>query len=121
MDALSWLFGILSGVIGALGMGGGGVLIIFLSTILGVEQLKAQGINLLFFLPCAAVAIIIHAVKGRICWRVALPYMAGGVAGVLLGTYLAGFIGSEILQKIFAALLIVLGLYELFKKRKSEG
>lgn len=121
MDALSWLFGILSGVIGALGMGGGGVLIIFLSTILGVEQLKAQGINLLFFLPCAAVAIIIHAIRRRIRWRVALPYMAGGVGGVLLGSYLAGFIGSDILGKLFAALLIVLGLHELFKKRKSES
>ena len=50
MDALSWLFGALSGVIGALGMGGGGVLIIFLSAFAGLDQLKAQGINLLFFL-----------------------------------------------------------------------
>ena len=119
MDALSWLFGALSGVIGALGMGGGGVLIIFLSAFAGLDQLKAQGINLLFFLPCAAVAVIIHSVEGRIHWKTALPYMAGGLVGVIMGTQLAAFIGNGLLRKGFAVLLILFGLYELFKRQKK--
>ena len=42
--------GLLSGIIGAMGLGGGAVLLIYLSLIKGTDQLKAQGINLLFFI-----------------------------------------------------------------------
>ena len=45
------LAGTLSGVIGAMGLGGGGVLIIYLTLFLGMEQGIAQGVNLIFFIP----------------------------------------------------------------------
>ena len=67
---IQWIAGILSGTAGALGIGGGGVLILYLVLLADVEQVRAQGINLLFFLPCGIIAIIIHAVKKRIkCFR----------------------------------------------------
>ena len=40
--------GLLSGIIGAMGLGGGAVLIIYLSVFTDMPQLKSQGINLLF-------------------------------------------------------------------------
>ena len=43
--------GLLSGIIGAMGLGGGAVLIIYLSVFTDMPQLKSQGINLLFFYP----------------------------------------------------------------------
>ena len=55
--------GFLSGVFGAMGLGGGGVLIIYLTGIVNTEQALAQGINLLFFIPCAIVAVFMHAKK----------------------------------------------------------
>ena len=61
-----WIAGILSGIIGAMGIGGGGILIIYLTLFADMEQMAAQGINLLFFIPCAVVALIIHIRKGRI-------------------------------------------------------
>ena len=45
------LAGLFSGVIGAMGLGGGAVLIIFLNIFTDYSQLEAGGINLLFFVP----------------------------------------------------------------------
>ena len=43
-------------VLGSLGMGGGGVLLIYLTVFQNMAQLDAQGMNLLFFLPIAALS-----------------------------------------------------------------
>jgi len=72
-------------VISALGMGGGGILLIYLTAYLGMSQLEAQGINLVFFLPVAAVALVIHAKHKLIRWKVVLPFVALGLPAVWLG------------------------------------
>ena len=51
MNIGALLAGLFSGIIGGMGLGGGAVLIIYLSVFKDVEQLKAQGINLLFIHP----------------------------------------------------------------------
>ena len=117
---IQWIAGILSGTAGALGIGGGGVLILYLVLLADVEQVRAQGINLLFFLPCGIIAIIIHAIKKRIKWKLVLPCVAGGLAGVFAGMWLLDHITAGWLGKIFAAGLILLGLKELFKKEKQK-
>lgn len=118
---IQWIAGILSGTAGALGIGGGGVLILYLVLLADVEQVRAQGINLLFFLPCGIIAIIIHAIKKRIKWKLVLPCVAGGLAGVFAGMWLLDHITAGWLGKIFAAGLILLGLKELFKKEKQKS
>ena len=60
--------GLLSGIIGAMGLGGGAVLIIYLSVFTDMPQLKSQGINLLFFIPIAAAAIAVYGFKKQIKW-----------------------------------------------------
>ncbi len=115
-----WLAGIFSGVAGALGIGGGGVLILYLVLLGDVAQVKAQGINLLFFLPCGLIAVIIHAVKKRIKWKTVLPCIIGGLAGVFAGMWMLEQIDANWLSKIFAAGLIFLGLKELFKKNDKD-
>lgn len=118
-----WIAGILSGIIGAMGIGGGGILIIYLTLFADMEQMTAQGINLLFFIPCAVVALIIHIRKKRIVWKTVLPMIVGGLIGVAIGSYFAGIIGSGILGKIFAVFLVALGIKELvggFRKKENE-
>ena len=63
MNMGALLAGLLSGIIGGMGLGGGVVLIIYLTVFLDTPQLKAQGINLLFFIPIAITAVIIYAIK----------------------------------------------------------
>lgn len=52
--------GIAAGIVGGLGMGGGTVLILFLSLFLGIEQHIAQATNIIFFIPTAITAIIVN-------------------------------------------------------------
>ena len=49
MNWTALLAGLFSGIIGAMGLGGGAVLIIYLSVFTDMPQLEAQGINLIFF------------------------------------------------------------------------
>ena len=50
MNISALLAGLFSGILGSMGLGGGGILIIYLSLFTATEQLKAQGINLIFFI-----------------------------------------------------------------------
>lgn len=112
--------GLLSGIIGAMGMGGGGVLLIYLTAFAGIEQMQAQGINLLFFLPCGLLAVIIYTVKKQINWKTVLKMWLGGVVGAGLGFLCAEAIDTAWLSKIFAVFLIVFGLSQLFLKQNND-
>ncbi|MDR3344819.1 MAG: TSUP family transporter [Oscillospiraceae bacterium] len=109
-----------SGVAASLGLGGGGILLLYLVLALNMEQLTAQGINLIFFLPCAVIAIIFYTKKHLIDWKAALPIMAGGLLGVGLGVWLAGAVSAEWLSRIFGGFLLLLGLREFFSKNKEQ-
>ena len=112
--------GALSGIIGSMGLGGGTVLLIYLAAFLGVEQLKAQGINLIFFIPIGLLAVIIYCFKKQIKWKVVAFFAISGLIGAALGTFLAGFIGAEWTRIAFGILLIVLGVKSVFTKKEKR-
>jgi uncharacterized membrane protein YfcA len=112
--------GFFAGLLGSLGLGGGGVLVMFLTVFLGTSQLKAQGINLLFFIPIAAFALFWHIKHRLVSWKLALPAICFGLPGAFLGAVTAEFIGSNIAGNIFGVFLLVLGAYELFGIRKKR-
>ena len=117
---ISALAGILSGLIGAMGMGGGGVLIIYLNFFTDIPQSTAQGINLLFFLPTAVFSVLYYSRKKLIEWKIALPFAAMGVVGTLIGCFLCGKFDNGILSKMFGFLLLIMGTLGLFKKDKKD-
>lgn len=121
MNIAALLAGLLSGIIGGMGLGGGAVLIIYLTVFRDVEQLKAQGINLLFFIPIALVAVIIYAFKKQIKWRITLPVAAGGIIGAVGGFFLTDIIGGGLTSKLFGGFLIILGIKEIFSKSKNRS
>lgn len=104
----------------ALGMGGGGILLIYLTAYAGVDQLAAQGINLVFFIPIAIAALIIHMKNKLVKWRIVLPCILLGLPGVALGAWLASYFGSELLRKMFGCFLLVIGLRELFPINRQK-
>ena len=119
VSAAALLAGFVSGALGALGLGGGSVLILYLTLFAGMEQAQAQGINLVFFVPCALLAVILYARKGLIARPLWLPAALLGLAGALIGSWLSGVIGSELLQKLFGGLLLLFGIREIFHRRSS--
>lgn len=109
----------LSGALSSMGVGGGAVLLLYLTAFAGYEQLSAQGINLVFFLPCAAIALIVHLKNGYVKWRGALISVLFGIPAVFLGSFAAGMLENSLLRKAFAVFLLVIGLRELFSKSKE--
>lgn len=113
------LIGFLTGIAASMGLGGGFILILYLTLFAGAEQLEAQGVNLLFFLPIAFFSMILHTRSGLIEWK-KLPFAAAaGVAAAAAGTLLGGFLGGGLLRKLFAGLLLLVGLRELFHKKPA--
>ena len=113
------LAGFVSGIAGALGLGGGSVLIIYLTLFAGVKQLAAQGTNLIFFIPIAAISVFIYAKRGVIKWRTILPIMVGGVIGTITSSFAVELIKADLLSKLFGGFIIIYGLIMLFSKNKS--
>lgn len=113
--------GFAAGLLGALGLGGGGVLVIFLTVFLGVPQLRAQGINLLFFIPIGVFALIFHTKKGLVVFRAALPAAGLGLLGAAFGAMMTRFIGPGTIRVIFGVFLALLGAYELFRPHRRQG
>lgn len=112
--------GVFSGALGAMGMGGGGVLIICLTLFMGVEQQLAQGINLIFFIPSAIIAVVVYAKKRLIKWKIALPFALLGIIGTIGGSFASQYISGNILSKLFGGLLLIIGVYGLFTANKGK-
>ena len=58
------LAGLLAGIVSGMGIGGGAILIPVILWVTDVTQQQAQGVNLLYFLPTAAVALVTHVKMG---------------------------------------------------------
>ena len=114
-NMISIIAGFLSGLIGAMGFGGGGVLIIYLVVFANIPQIVAQGINLLFFIPCAITATIIYFIKKQIKIKMILPVITGGITGAIFASYFLRFIKSEWLSNVFAVFLIIMGITSITK------
>ena len=114
------IVGALSGIIASMGLGGGFVLLIWLTLFQDVPQRTAQGINLLFFLPIALISIILHSRAKLIDKKLVLSLIPGGIIGAVLGTIGSQALGNELLRKLYAVFLLAFGLRELFRKSPTQ-
>jgi len=110
------LAGLVCGVLSGFGIGGGSLLMVWMTAVLAMEQKAAQGINLLYFLPTAVCALIFHAKHRQICWKAVVPAALAGCAAAVPGALLAANLEMELLRKLFGGFLIAVGLVEIFCK-----
>ncbi|MBQ6380370.1 MAG: sulfite exporter TauE/SafE family protein [Clostridia bacterium] len=112
---------VVAGFLGAIGVGGGSVLILYLTLFLSMPQLQAQGTNLLFFIPCSVVGLCFHIKHKLVDFRQALPLIFFGAAGVLLGFFLNRHFDETLLRKFFGAFVLLIAatqIYSLFKNNR---
>lgn len=121
MTLLTFAAAFLTGFLASLGVGGGTVLIIFMTVFLGTEQLDAQGINLIFFIPIALLSVIMHRKNGLTDIKALLPAICTGAVCAAAGALIADFIGSDALKKIFAVFILIIGVRELFSKKSTSS
>ena len=112
--------GFVSGIISGMGIGGGPILIPALTMFLNIDQHKAQSVNLLFFIPTALVALIIHKKNGNLQFKTAVPLLLWGILGAVLGSLLAINLNGKILKRIFGIFLFAMGIYEVCKGFKTK-
>ncbi|BED93147.1 MAG: sulfite exporter TauE/SafE family protein [Candidatus Paraimprobicoccus trichonymphae] len=116
---LSSLAGSISGMLAAMGLGGGSVLIMYLTVVEKLEQTKSQNINLIFFIPIALVAVIFYIKKKLIDFKLVLIVLISGIPSTILGSYLSQNINKVLLSKIFGTLLLITGIIQLFHRPKK--
>ena len=110
------LAGAVTGVLSGFGVGGGSLLLIYMTSFAGIPQTLAQGINLLYFLPTAATALPAHFKNGYVEKKALLPAIAAGLACSALTAWIATALDVDLLRKCFGGFLILIGLRELFRK-----
>lgn len=113
------LVGALGGIIGGMGMGGGTLTIPLLTLLLHFEQLQAQGINLIAFIPMAIIALIIHAKNHLVEFKSTWLLAGVGCLFSLGGALLAHAISVVVLKKLFALFLIGIGIWQFFELRNE--
>ena len=113
----AFLAGAAAGVLSGMGVGGGTLLMIWMTVFAGLDQQRAGGINLLYFLPVSAAATACAGRAGlvdrRSFWRCAIP----GVCAAIPAALIACAAAPGALRRVFGAVLIAAGLWQALGKK----
>ncbi len=101
------------GFLSGLGVGGGSLLLLWLTLVVGEPQSAARVMNLMFFLPCALIATAFRWKQSKPDWQLALPAIFAGLLGALLGNWLGPRLDTDLLKKAFGVLFLLTGIREL--------
>lgn len=110
------LAGFGAGILSAWGIGGGTLLLLVMTLLLGVEQTQAQGVNLVYFLPTAAMSVWEHHRAGyldRTLLRTAIPI---GVLTSLLTAWATMRVDTALLRRPFGLFLLWAAARMLWKR-----
>lgn len=116
---LSIPVGLILGFLAGLGVGGGSLLILWLTLVTGAEHTMARAINLLFFLAAAGSVSFFRWHKGDLELKSILPAVISGCIAAVICSWLGTQIDQSILRKIFGGLLLITGIRELFYRPRN--
>ena len=105
---------------GLLGIGGGVVLVPAMVLILAFDQHVAQGTSLVVMIPAALTGSYTHHRNGRLVLRDAAWLGAGGILGAILGSVFALSMEDTLLQRLFAAFLVISAIRILWPKGRTD-
>ena len=110
------LAGTVTGMLSAFGVGGGSLLLIYMTAFAGLSQTAAQGINLLYFLPASAASLPAHFRNGLVERSALFPAIAAGLLGTAAAAWVSTSLDPTLLRKCFGVFLLFTGTRELFRK-----
>ena len=112
MMIVNFIVGLATGVISGMGIGGGSLLVLYLTAFAGIAQQEAGGINLLYFIGCAPAALIGHIRHKAVEWKAVLWCVVAGVLAAIPTALLTADMDTDLLRRLFGWLLIAVGLRE---------
>jgi uncharacterized protein len=99
---------------GALGVGGGILLVPFLVLVLHWQQKRAQATSLVMIAMSGVAGALTYAIGDSVDWRAAGIIAVGGLAGTLIGSHIVQRTADHRLQIAFGVLLVVVSIRLLF-------
>lgn len=115
------LAGSVLGFLSGIGVGGGSLLMLWLTLVLGLEHTPARNINLLFFIPSALIASLFRWKDGGLNIKKILPAIFAGSICAAVFSWLGKYLDTNIIRKLFGFLLLVTGVKELcYRPRKPK-
>ena len=111
----SFLIAALSGM----GVGSGGLLVVFLTLFADVPQISAQGVNLVFFLFSSGASMLYHVGRRQLPLLAIVLVSAAGLLGAIPGTYAALLLPEKLVRRLFSGMLVLSGTVSLFKRKKD--
>ena len=108
-----------------MGVGGGGLFVIFLTLCLNFGQINAQGTNLMFFIIAIISSFLVHIKKRKLNWKQILIMAFIGSIGSVIFSNLVNYVNPEIPKKALGGLLIIGGVYSIYnsfflKQKKTK-
>jgi len=107
------LAGVVLGYLAGLGVGGGSLLILWLTLVLGVPSQTARMINLMFFITAAGAVSVFRWKQGTLQFRKILPAILAGSIAAGIFSWIGLHLDAGLLKKLFGILLLFTGVREL--------
>ena len=117
---ISALAALIIAILSGIGVGSGGLLVIWLTLIEGIGINDARGYNLLFFVFSAGAAFVFHLLRKRLNLKLIAFLALFSCIGTLIGTYLGTVVDSGLIRRIFGGMLTLSGGYTLFGRAKAR-
>ena len=113
------IIGCISGIVAALGMGGGTILILLLGIFSNMEQHLIQGTNLIFFIPTSITAIYMNIKSKNINYKKSILIIGAGIIGAIIGSNLSFKFNSKLMKKYFGIFLLCIAIFEIYSFYKQ--
>lgn len=111
----------LLGMLAGMGVGGGSLLLLWLTQVAMLEPSQARIINLLFFLPAAIVSTLFHKKQKTFQLKPVLPAILTGCGTAAAVSMLSHNLDLDLMKKLLGGLLIVTGIREIcYRPRKAK-
>ena len=107
------------GTLAGMGLGGGSLLILWLTAGLHMAPETARGMNLLFFLPASLISTLLRIRKGSLPIKKVMPAVWAGILFAAVFSYISGMLDTALLRRLFGGLLLATGLRELFYRPRN--
>lgn len=118
---IALIVGAILGFLAGLGIGGGTLLILWLTLVLDMDPGTARTINLMFFITAAGSVSFLRWRRGTVCIKELLPAILAGCIMAAVFSFVSRIMDITLARKLFGGLLIVTGLRELFyRPRKAR-
>lgn len=114
---VDFVAGMTVAALSGMGVGGGGLLVLYLVFVKNMGQIEAQGINLLFFIVSAIAAFLYNVRKRKINFRLCILLSLCGIGGSVIGALSADILSPQTVRRIFGWLLVGSGIWSFFGEK----